>query len=170
MKTVKKDDYYTPDWVWEEIAPILKNNNIKNIYEPFNNKYNKDSLKSRVTLNKLGFKVLDIPPYDPKNNNYSFFNNLINQDDYDCIVSNIPFSKKKWIIEHCKLVDKPFCLLIPPYALCSKYVKKLDKDKVGIIIPSKRIDFQNANRPTNCSRWEAVWLTYKLNNKLLFLS
>ena len=170
MNLVKKDDYYTPKWVWEEIAPFLKKNGVKRIYEPFNNILQDTSLNSRRTLEFLDFEVLKTRPYNPLTEENSFFTNIIDPDSYDAIVSNIPFSKKKWIIEHLICLDKPFCILIPPYAICAKYFKKFKNQKdLGIIIPSNRIDFKTAENPNQKSRWEGLWVTYKMGGELEWL-
>lgn len=171
IKTKKKNDnYYTPKWVWKELSFFLKEKGIKRIYEPFNSIYDEKSIESRDTLRRLGFEVVGSPLYNPMTNENSFFDNLIDQDSFDAVVSNIPFSKKKWVIEHLVQMDKPFCILIPPYALCAKYVKKLNIDEIGIVIPSDRIDFDNCKRPhKHPSKWEALFLTYKMGGELIML-
>jgi hypothetical protein len=83
-----------------------------------------------------------------------------NRDDFDCIITNPPFSlKDKWL-QKCYSYEKPFALLLPITALEGKFRHKLYK-KYGIqvILFDGRVQYRK-----NIGCWFAsAWFCYKLN-------
>ena len=63
--------------------------------------------------------------------------------DYDIVIDNPPFSKKKEILTRLKELDKPFILVCPSVLLCYKYFQDYFKDDLQIIIPYNRIKFRH---------------------------
>lgn len=130
----KSDEYYTPKWVWEAIAPYLPKDKV--IWEAFGIG---SSISSSQNLRDLGFQVVQTEK--------DFF--LENKGDY--IISNPPFSQIKRVFERIVLLDKPFCLIINSCCLHSKYFKDIFKDsldEIQLFIPPK-IDYLIKNPETN---------------------
>ena len=92
------DDYNTPTIAFEfllsKLAVVPKY-----IWAPF---YFDGSLKSN--LRNIG--LVDVTHEDE-----NFFE--YEPAQYDCIIDNCPFSKKKEVLERCMLLKKPFALLLP---------------------------------------------------------
>ena len=120
---IKHDDYMTPKYAWEDIKQYIPK---CKIWEAF---YGDG--KSGEYLTELGFDVIheqrdfyDEPP------------------EYDCLVSNPPFSQSKAIMKRLKELDKPFILILPSSKINTSYMRDNFKDKgLQIIIPRKRIHF-----------------------------
>lgn len=122
-KSSKSDEYYTPEWVWQAIAPFLPKDKV--VWEAFG----VDPLiPSTNYLKKLGFQVVQTQK--------DFF--LENKGDI--IVSNPPFSQMKKVLERMVELDKPFCLLANQCCLHSNYFKRIFKDSLDelqMFIPPK---------------------------------
>ena len=93
-----------------------------------------------------------------------------NRDDFDCIVTNPPFSiKDKWL-EKCYSYGKPFALLLPLTALEGKFRHKLyKKHGIQVILFDGRVQYRGHN---SGSCWFAsAWFCYGLNlpNQLNFV-
>ena len=118
------DDYMTPKHAWEDIKDYIPKDKI--IWESFYG--NGDSGKY---LKELGFNIIheDIDFYTSNKG--------------DIIVSNPPFSDAKNVLTRLKELNKPFILIMPSSKINTQYVRSLFKnDKLQIIIPRKRIQFQ----------------------------
>ncbi len=118
------DDYMTPKHAWEDIKDYIPKDKI--IWESFYG--NGDSGKY---LKELGFNVIheDIDFYTSNKG--------------DIIVSNPPFSDAKNVLTRLKELNKPFILIMPSSKINTQYVRSFFKnDKLQIIIPRKRIQFQ----------------------------
>ena len=66
--------------------------------------------------------------------------------EYDLIIDNIPFSKKKEVLMRLKKLDKPFMIIAPSVLLCYKYFQTDFKDHLQIIIPYNRVKFQHLTK------------------------
>lgn len=122
----KSDEYFTPEWVWQAIAPFVPKDKV--IWEAFGID---PLIPSSNYLRKLGFQVVQTET--------DFF--LENKGDI--IISNPPFSQIKRIFERLILLDKPFCLIVNQCCTHSKYFKKIFEDSLNEIqffIPPK-IDY-----------------------------
>ena len=51
---------------------------------------------------------------------------------------------KKKIFQRLAVLDKPFILILPISTITKQFVKVLERDKVQMIIPSKRMQFEKA--------------------------
>jgi len=124
-KTVSKhDDYMTPKTAWENIKQYIPK---KQIWEAF---YGDG--KSGEYLKELGFDVIA--------EDIDFFEN----NKGEIIVSNPPFSLAPKILSRLVELGKPFILIMPSSKINTQYMRKLfcnNKDKIQIIIPQKRIQF-----------------------------
>jgi hypothetical protein len=85
-------------------------------------------------------------------------------DDFDCLVTNPPYSIKDKFLQRAFEIGKPFAFLLPLTALEGKKRGKLYK-KYGIqlIIPNKRINFITPSGKGSGSWFQVAWFTYGLN-------
>ena len=69
-------------------------------------------------------------------------------DDYDCIITNPPYSKKDAFIQKCYETGKPFALLLPISALQGiKRGKMFEENGIELLVLNKRIDFTGKGSP-----------------------
>ena len=143
------DQYNTTPEIWEMIAHLIPKDKI--LFEAFL----KDnwSSKSAIILRDMGFNVVGDPTID-------FFNEL---PEYDIIVSNPPYSMKKKIFQRLAVIDKPFILILPISTITKQYVKVLERDKVQMIIPSKRMQFERSGVELSRCWFDTCFLCYKIN-------
>ena len=155
MTTRKKQDFHNDDGynttpeMWEMISHLIPKDKI--LFEAFL----KDnwSSKSAIILRDMGFNVVGNPTID-------FFGEL---PEYDIIVSNPPYSMKKKIFQRLAVLDKPFILILPISTITKQYVKVLERDKVQMIIPSKRMQFEKAGVELSRCWFDTCFLCYKIN-------
>ena len=133
------DEYYTPDYVVEILLPYLKKTNYKTIWCPCD----KETSEYVKVFKNNGFNVI----YSHIDNGQDFLN-YIPDEDYDCIITNPPFSIKNKILERLIELDKPFAILLSATCIQSasliRLLSKLDDFKV--IMFDKRISY-NGDRP-----------------------
>mgnify|MGYP003873219247 CR=1 FL=1 len=154
MNTRKKhafkqdNEYNTTLEMWEMINHLLPTDKI--LFEAFL----KDnwSSKSAIHLREMGFNVVGDPTID-------FFDE---PPKYDIIVSNPPYSIKKRIFQRLAVLDKPFILILPISTITKKFVKVLDRDKLQLIIPNARLQFEKAGEPLKRCWFDCVFLCYKM--------
>ena len=143
------DQYNTTPEIWEMIAHLIPKDKI--LFEAFL----KDnwSSKSAIILRNMGFNVVGNPTVD-------FFGEL---PEYDIIVSNPPYSMKKKIFQRLAALDKPFILILPISTISKQFVKVLERDKIQMIIPSKRMQFEKAGVELSRCWFDTCFLCYKMN-------
>tara|TARA_R110000822_G_scaffold258139_1_gene383585 strand:- start:118 stop:591 length:474 start_codon:yes stop_codon:yes gene_type:complete len=140
---IKDDDWMTPLSAWEDIKHIIPSD--KEIWEAF---YGDG--QSGHHLENLGFNVI--------HKEVDFFKHNLG----DIIVSNPPFSLVKDIMPKLLEIDKPFILLMPVSKIATQYFK-IFKNKIQIVIPSKRINFlKNTDKKSNCN-FDCFYYCYKIN-------
>ena len=140
----KDDDYETPSHILEDLLPYIPEGII---YDPFycNGKVIDEWKKlNRVCINEKK----DAFSWEP--------------EEYDLIISNIPFSIKKKCIDLCFNLNKPFALLMPIDSLGSKWIRPYF-DKLQFIIPNGRYAFVKNGVQTKSSWFDSCWVCYKLN-------
>jgi len=123
---LKHDDYMTPKFAWSNIQHLIPKDKI--IWEAF-----WGDGKSGQYLEELGFNVV--------HDQDDFFKS----DKGDIVVSNPPFSQSKEVLTRLVQLNKPFILILPSSKINTQYTRKLFKDqedKLQIIIPQKRINFE----------------------------
>ena len=134
---MKHDDYMTPDSAWENIKQYIPK--VK-IWEAF---YGDG--ESGKKLQSMGFDVIheerdfyDEPP------------------EYDCLVSNPPFSDTKKIMKRLAELDKPFILILPSSKINTSYFRENFMNKgIQIIIPPKRIQFKKLIDGNPVNGWKS---------------
>ena len=149
IEFAKDDQYNTTPEIWEMINHLIPKDKI--LWEAFM----KDnwSSKSAIALRELGHDVVGNPTMD-------FFDE---PPEYDIVISNPPFSIKKKIFQRLAVLDKPFILILPISTITKQYVKVLERDKVQMIIPSKRMQFERSGVELSRCWFDTCFLCYKIN-------
>lgn len=85
--------------------------------------------------------------------------------DFDCIITNPPYTLKDEFIERCYTYKKPFALLLPITSLEGvKRGSMYRKNGLELIVFDKRINYLNEKK----SNWfNTSWFCWKLLNKEL---
>ena len=84
--------------------------------------------------------------------------------EYDMVIDNPPFSKKKEILARLKELDKPFILIMPSVMLCYKYFQD-DYKNIQIIIPYNRVKFKHLDNINKnyTPPFASFYFCYKMN-------
>ncbi len=141
------DNYITNKEDWEKIKDYIPKD--KKIWSPFY-----CDGKQKEYFQEMGFDIIhedkDFFSYTP---------------EFDIIVDNPPFSKKKDILTRIKELDKPFILIIPSVMLCYKYFQTYFKDDLQIIISLNRIKFRHINSTNKnyTPPYASFYFCYKMN-------
>jgi len=138
------DELYTPESAIEILLPYLKKNWV--IWE-----CTFGTGKLAKHFEKKGFDVIGYKD--------EIFEE-VDIKDFDCIVTNPPFSKKIKFIETCYKWKKPFALLLPLTALDGIKIQSMFKENgIQILFPRGRIDFNGKKAPW----FYTCWFTWGLN-------
>ena len=140
------DEFETPKYAVDILLPYLKD--FKIIWEPAKG-------KGLLTnhLREFGFNV--IPTDD-------FFNKEML--DWDCIVTNPPFSLKDEFLKRCYELGKPFALLMPLTALEGITRQEMYKKfGIQIILPNRRINFLEHHQEKSSAYFVSAWFCFGLN-------
>tara|TARA_R110000824_G_scaffold256631_1_gene445627 strand:+ start:48 stop:575 length:528 start_codon:yes stop_codon:yes gene_type:complete len=157
----KYDDYYTQKTAWEKINHLIPKDKI--IWEGC--MYKSYLSKSPQYLEELGNKVV----YDTKQDILKDY-----KEDYDIIITNIPFDIKIKIpiLERLVELDKPFIIIMNSMNTFTKYFRQIFKDKfhqLQIITPSNKLHFNRLEGDkiieTNKCSFYCIYLCYKMNFK-----
>jgi hypothetical protein len=155
----RSDEFKTPKEAIDILVPFLNKNWV--IWECA---YGGGNLVKH--LEEEGFKVVG-------NESLDFIRGDVELENFDCIITNPPYSLKEEFLQRCYDWKKPFALLMPLTALEGKKRGELYK-KFGIklIIPNKRINFITPSGKGSGSWFQVAWFTWKINlpNQLNFVS
>jgi len=143
------DNYITNKIEWERIKEFIPKN--KKIWSPFY-----CDGKQKKYFEEMGHDII----HEDKD----FFSYI---PDYDIIVDNPPFGKKKEVFIRLKELDKPFIIICPSMMLGYKYFQEFFKEYIQVIIPSKRINFKhlNNNKKNYSPPFASFYFCYKMNLK-----
>jgi len=144
------DDWNTPQSAIDAIIHLIPKNSV--VYEPFTN----DTSKSHIYIHNHGFKT--------RSHIGDFYSDL---PEFDFIFSNPPFSDIKKVLSRLFEIGKPFLIIAPLSILVREYFKP-HRDKVSILIPAKRIQFEKAES-NDRSPFDCVYLTNLPMEKLIYL-
>ena len=125
----KNDECYTPRYAIEPLLKYIKPNST--IWCPFDKGYS-NFVK---VLTEAEHKVIHSHIDDGQN----FFSYEPNEE-YDYIVSNPPFSRKREVLQRLRKLNKPYMILLPLNLLNDNYNDVLD-DSLELLIFDKRIEF-----------------------------
>jgi hypothetical protein len=159
----KSHKFYTPNWLTEVIIPYIREGS--RIWEPA---CGEGHLVNR--LKEFGFHVVGT---DIEQGVDFIKDDLLDEDEFDCIITNPPFDLKDQFLAKCIQFNKPFALLLPLYCLeGTKRSRRHDmyrslKD-VSVIIPSERCRFINGDKNPNFS---SVWVCsgFNLRQQLIWV-
>jgi Zn finger protein HypA/HybF involved in hydrogenase expression len=174
LKVKSADDFQTPPEALDYLLPYLKKDWI--IWECASGKgYLAQYLKQK------GFKVFisDIVDYAynvgdagiPPEKYIDFLKDEPPQ--FDCIVTNPPYSLKQQFLERCYQLGKPFALLLPLTALETQKRQRLyAKYGIEIILLPKRINFETPSGRGSGSWFAVAWFTngFNIGRQLVFPS
>lgn len=160
--TTASDEYYTPR---EAVLPILEyveQGGFRTVWCPF------DTEESEYVkcLRELGVEV--IATHIDNGQNFFYYEP---EEDYDCIISNPPFSVKDDILKRLSEIGKPYAILLPLPTLQGQ--KRFDylQDSEALIF-DKRINFWKNKEHTLMNRDVAFASIYICKNflpeKLIF--
>lgn len=148
VQNIKNDELYTPEYA---LDPLLK-------YLPRHIKVWEctDYGKSNITkvLRENGYEVIST-----KKEDFDFLRDTPDFD-FDCIITNPPYSLKDEFIEKCYEYKKPFALLLPITSL--EGIRRggvFKKNGLELIVLDKRIVYMKDKK----SNWfNTSWFCWKL--------
>lgn len=160
LKQGNRDDFQTPPSALEPLYKFLKPRST--IWECASGKGN----LSRA-LKQKGYKVIstdilngrDFLEYEPK--------------QYDCIITNPPFSIKQEFLQRAYCLEKPFAFLLPLTALESAKRQFLFRcGGLELILFDHRINFETPSGNGSGSWFATAWFTsgLKIGKQLTFVS
>ena len=127
----KQDEFYTPRILVEPIIKYLKPKST--VWCPFDT----ENSEFVLCLKENGFKVI----YSHIKYNQDFFD-YEPDEDYDCIVSNPPFSKKLKVFDRLYRLNKPFAMVCGLPILNYQEVGEFFLDKeLQLLIVDKKVSF-----------------------------
>ena len=153
LKQGNSNDFQTPPEALKPLLPYLPKG--WTIWECANGKGNLSNELVRLNYDVIATDILrgaDFLIFLPDRN-------------FDCIITNPPFSIKQKFLERCYNLGKPFALLLPLTTFETKKRQELFK-KYGleVIFFDKRINFETPNKVEKSSAWFATaWFTHGLN-------
>lgn len=84
--------------------------------------------------------------------------------EFDCILTNPPYSIKDEWLQRCYDLDRPFALLLPITALGEQgRVAMYRKHGIQVVLPPQRINFGTPSGQGGGSWFYAAWFCWKLD-------
>jgi len=146
INTKGADDFQTPDYALNYLIPHLNKDWI--IWECACGKGN--------IVNGLIKRNFEVIGTDYIKGEWDFLTDKPVQ--FDCIVTNPPYSKKQEFLQRCYELKVPFALLMPLTALESEKRQELyRKNSLQLIIPNKRINFETPSGKSSSSWFATAW-------------
>ena len=143
---LQDDDYETPKYILEMLLPYIEKYKI--IYDPF---YCNGRVKEHWSdLGKICI-----------NDKLDAFNRE-EPDNYDIIISNIPFTLKKQCFDLCFKLGKPFILILTTDSIGTVWIKKYF-EKLQFIVPAKRLCYEKNNIQTKSCWFDTMFFCYNIN-------
>jgi len=145
----ESDNYITNKNGWEAIKKFIPTD--KKIYSPF---FCDGSMKT--FFKEMGYDII--------HNDEDFFINY-NKYEYDIIIDNPPFGKRKEIFKKLKEIDKPFIIICLSNLIACKYFTNLFNENLQIIIPKSRTKFTKfrTNKSNYTPPMGTFFYCYKMN-------
>ena len=153
------DEYNTPKELWENVKEFLPTKE-KIVWEAF---YGNG--KSGNILSNLGCTVIQ--------SDVDFFeDNTKLIDICDVIVSNIPFSKKKEVLQRLKKINKPFMIIMPSSTMFTQYLRDIFNNEIQLIIPKTRMHYEKNGVVLKRTSFDSCYYCYKMNlhNDIIWLT
>lgn len=175
LKTKSADDFQTPSHALEVLYPYLRKD--WTIWECAEGNGNLSE-----ALWRKGFNVIGSDIKTPEGIDYPGVNNLDNTsgktyaryfgedfrlwepDEFDCIITNPPFSLKQQFLDRCYKIGKPFALLLPLTTFETPKRQQLFREGgVEVIFFPSRINFETPSGRGSSSWFATAWFTHGLN-------
>ena len=148
-----EDRYGTSKYIYGMLTDFVDKNKV--IYNPFF----LDG-KAKTYLNELGYNNVI-------HNDEDFFDNY-NKYEYDIIITNPPYTIKKKIFTKLYEINKPFIVIVPIATITKLFIKEIfksDVERLQMIIPNRRMQFEkNGNQLKRCY-FDCVFLCFNLSLK-----
>jgi hypothetical protein len=146
----RPDEFGTPK---EAIIPLLPY--VKKEWRIWECAWGKGSLAKH--FEKKGFEVCGSKGVD-------FLKIPMPLEDFDCIITNPPYSMKEQFLQKCYEYGKPFALLMPLTALEGKKRGELfGKHGIQLIIPNRRYNFDTPSGKGSGSWFATAWFCWKMD-------
>ena len=148
------DDYYTPEWVWNKIRPLVSKDKV--IFEAC--MLNSEKSKSIEIWKNWGYKVVGNKKWD-----------ILTCDIPDCdiIITNPPFETKikQKILKRLMEINKPFIIIMNSCNIFSNYFREiLNTNDIQIIFPKGHLHFQKeGEKEKKRTSFYSVFVSYKMN-------
>ena len=85
-------------------------------------------------------------------------------EEFDCIVTNPPYSIKQKFLERCYKLGKPFALLLPLTTFETRKRQKLFRDNgVEVLFMPERINFEVPSGKKSSAWFATAWFCWGLN-------
>jgi len=95
---------------------------------------------------------------------FDFLSSLMPTPEFDCILTNPPYSIKDEWLQRCFDLGKPFALLLPITALGEQErVKMYRKHGIQIVLPPKRINFGTPSGEGSGAWFYVAWFCHGLD-------
>lgn len=145
------DDFQTPAFALNPLLPYIKKEWI--VWECATGTGNLTN-----ELRRLGHKVINTDILTGQN----FLK--WQPENYDCIITNPPYSIKQKFLERCYQLKKPFALLLPLTTFETKKRQELFKSYgVQVIFLGNRINFETPSGNGSGAWFATAWFTNWLN-------
>lgn len=90
-----------------------------------------------------------------------FMDFTLGMEEWDCIITNPPFSIKEKFLARCYELEKPFALLMPITTFDSRVRRRLfHKHGIQLILPNGRISFETPNGKGSSSWFYTAWFVH----------
>ena len=149
--------YLNPNWtIWEPAAG--KGNLVRALWD---RDYGWGVVASDIL--ERGTIEFDCGTYKPREE-LDFLDGDLEDDEYDAVITNPPFSHKDEFLARCYEIGKPFSLLMPLTALEGIERQRLYRSfGVEVIILPRRLNFETPSGNGSGSWFATAWYTWGLN-------
>jgi len=146
----RSDEFFTPEYAIKPLLPFLKKD-----WKIWECAWGGGDLAKH--LKNKGFHV-------EGDKNHNFLEHGFPSFDFDCIITNPPYSKKEEFLRCAYAYGKPFALLMPLTAL--EGIKRgalFSKHGIQVIIPNRRINFITPSGKGSGAWFQVGWFCWKMN-------
>jgi hypothetical protein len=129
----RPDDWSTPDYATDLIIPYIPKD-VFHIWEPCAGKGKMVDRLVNAGFNVIGTDIMG---------GVDFLTTELGDDEYECTITNPPYSKKTDFIRKCYESGKPWAMLMPLTTLEGlERTQLFTKYGIKVLIPSRRIKFE----------------------------
>lgn len=151
MRQGSSDDFQTPPEALYPLIPFLKKE--WTIWEPAAGEGNLVKELERLKFNVVFSDIMD---------GHDFL--LWTPPQFDCIITNPPYTLKQDFLERCYKLKKPFALLLPLTTFETPKRQQLFRDNgVQVLFFDKRINFTTPSKSGGGAWFATAWFTWGLD-------